>query len=264
MLTLALSLHPATAEPEYFTWVDAQGRIHNTPKPASGNESGGGQKSPAVSAKTTGEFSEFLPEEDFDAEQKRQREEAPPFFTWIDAEGRLRNEIVPAGDSAAVVAQEISPSDHTLLPPLRVPASVREAGCCGIYRPYFREHLIPYKSVLFSRPELSLPLATRSGDRPAWYWTVPAVLSSASAEGSLLQLRLRGSDAPMALIALDEQFLPLHFIPSLVVQHTEATWKSVAFQESLIRVPDRDVRAFILYFPEGTHSDANLQVEWRP
>ncbi len=262
ILALLLPLQ-ATAEQEYFTWIDAQGRIHNTPKPANSDQAttDPDAQKPVKSAPENS-TTDYLTEDEFAAEQERQRQERPPFFTWIDAEGRLRNETVPQVDVVVSDSAEMNVTDHTLLPPLRVSDAVRDSGCCGRYRGYFRELLQPYKPVLFSRPELAMPLATKAGDRPAWYWQVPAW--PVSDDHPVLQLRLRGEQVPMALIALDEQWLPLHFIPRLVVQSRDATWKSVAYEETLISVADPAVRAFILYFPQSVGGKATLEVEWRP
>lgn len=256
---------------EYFTWIDAQGRIHNTPKPTvekPAAASSTDQVSKAESDHQTVEpprpSSTYLTEEEFKLEQERQARESPPFFTWIDAEGRLRNEPIPQGSSATEtdVQAEDAWYDHTLLPGWRVSAAVRESGCCDSYRGHFRERLQAGKSVLFNRVFLSAPLITREGERPAWYFRID--LDKRTDPESVLRLRLRDTDAPMALIALDAELKPLHFIPQLQRHRVEATWKAVAFYESLISIADKDVRAFILYFPAGAQDRANLEVEYRP
>src|SRR5690606_41228448 len=53
-------------------------------------------------------------------------------------------------------------------------------------------------------------------------------------------------------------------LPQVERQLTDATWKAVAFYESLISIADPDVQAYILYFPAGAPARANLEVEYRP
>ncbi len=259
-----LGVNSAQAEPEYFTWIDAEGRIHNTLK--SESESKNPKKTPQATGQKSSSVAEdtYLTEDEFAAVQERVRREQPPFYTWIDAEGRLRYETIPqpSEEAQAAAADDVLVSDHTLLPGWRVSDAVRNSGCCGLYQAYFQEELKPFKPVLFSRVDLSAPLRTQTGERPAWYFRLPEI--SPDAEDPVLRLRLRDTDAPLALIALDAQLQPLHFIPQVERQLTEATWKAVAFYESLISIADKDVQAFILYFPAGAPARANLEVEYRP
>lgn len=250
---------PAVAGQEYFTWVDAQGRIHNSPKPAASTPA------PATEKGASTADEPYLSEEEFAAEQQRQREEKPPFFTWVDGEGRLRSEPVPQGNAAAAEVAAARLSDHTLLPALRVSEALRQSGCCQAYQTHASRPLRPEKSVLFSRPQASPAFHTRQGDVPAWYIQMPLTMPEAGAE-PLLSLRLRGSaEASVpALIALDEHWQPLHFIPRLQLQYYPENWHSVAMRESLVAVVDRAVRAVIVYFPAGVSEQATLEVEWRP
>lgn len=260
-----LGVNSAQAEPEYFTWIDAEGRIHNTLK--SESESKKSQKTPQATGQKSSSVAEdtYLTEDEFAAEQERLRREQPPFYTWIDAEGRLRYETIPQPSDEAQAAAEdadVQVSDHTLLPDWRVADAVRTSGCCQLYQAYFQERLQAFKPVLFSRADLSAPLLTRNGERPAWYFRLAE--QRRGDVDPVLRLRLRDTDAPLALIALDADLKPLHFIPQVERQLTEATWKAVAFYESLISIADPDVKAFILYFPAGAPARANLEVEYRP
>lgn len=258
-----LSVNSAQAEPEYFTWIDAEGRIHNTLK--SEAESKKPAQAPRQQKSSSADDDTYLTEDEFAAEQERLQREQPPFYTWIDAEGRLRYETIPQPSEKAQAAAEdadVQVSDHTLLPDWRVAEAVRNSGCCQLYQAYFQERLQAFKPVLFSRSDLSAPLLTRNGERPAWYFRLAE--QRRGDVDPVLRLRLRDTDAPLALIALDARLKPLHFIPQMERQFTEATWKAVAFYESLISIADPDVHAFILYFPDGAPARANLEVEYRP
>ncbi|UZK03663.1 hypothetical protein [Venatoribacter cucullus] len=265
LFLFCLSAGSAQAEPEYFTWIDAEGRIHNTLKSDADRKKNDRSKAGENERPSSSSSDDnYLTEDEFAAEQERLQREQPPFYTWIDAEGRLRYETIPqpSEEAQAAAADDVLVSDHTLLPGWRVSDAVRNSGCCGLYQAYFQEELKPFKPVLFSRVDLSAPLRTQTGERPAWYFRLSEL--SPDAEDPVLRLRLRDTDAPLALIALDAQLQPLHFIPQVERQLTDATWKAVAFYESLISIADKDVQAFILYFPAGAPARANLEVEYRP
>ncbi len=249
--------------------MDEQGRIHNTVKPASETSK------PPVTPAAEQQTDDFLTEEEFQKKLAKDKEDNPPFFTWIDAQGRLQSQEIPQLNIEVEELSQLQSADHSLLPPLRVAANIRDSGCCLRYQHIFKDTIPEYKSVLFSQVQLSVPFKTRSGDKAAWYFRLPesSLLSSErSSEKSLpeprrLTLHLRDNDglqgpAPVALIALDKQLQPLYFIPQLITQSYLSTWRSSAYQESLINILDADVSAFIIYFPQSAPASVSLQVEW--
>lgn len=248
----------ARAEQEYFTWVDEQGRIHNTAKPPSENAE---KPLPEVQSQED----DFLTEEELQEKLTKEKADNPPFFTWIDAQGRLQSQEIPQVDIEVEELTQLQAADHSLLPPLRVATEIRDAGCCAQYSHLFKEMISEYDSVVFSQPQMSVPFKTRSGGKPAWYFRLTGDNGVAR---RTLKLYLRGTDkpeegaAPAALIALNKQLQPLYFIPQLITQRYLSTWRSEAYRESLISILDAEVSAFIIYFPESVPSSASLQVEW--
>jgi len=254
---LALAF-PAGAEQEYFTWVDEQGRIHNSIKPPS-------EKSEDLPQASNAQESDFLTEEEFQEKLAKDNADNPPFYTWIDAQGRLQSQEIPQVNIEVEELTQLQAADHSLLPPLRVAAEIRNAGCCAQYTHLFKETIPEYDSVVFSQPQMSVPFKTRSGDKPAWYFRLTG---SNGAARRALNLYLRGTDEPekgaatVALIALNKQLQPLYFIPQLITQSYLSTWRSEAYRESLVSILDTEVSAFIIYFPESVTASASLQVEW--
>lgn len=254
----------ARAEQEYFTWVDEQGRIHNTPKPPSENSKTSLQSEAELQA------GNFLTEEQFQQKLEKDTSDNPPFFTWVDVYGRLQSQEIPQISVEVEDVVRLQAADHVLLPPLRLAASIRDLGCCARYRNFFSEVIAAYKPVLFSKPYISVPFKTRSGDKPAWYFRLAEAASAAVSESRILKLHLRNTDAAdnsqqtvtVALVALNSKWQPLYFIPQLITQNYLPTWRSEAYRESLVEVVDADIAAFIIYFPESVPASASLQVEW--
>ncbi len=238
--------------------MDEQGRLHNSIKPPS-------EKSEDTPPASTAQESDFLTEEEFQKKLAQDNADNPPFYTWIDAQGRLQSqEILQVNVEAEELAQ-LQAADHSLLPPLRVAAEIRDVGCCARYDHLFKETIPEYDSVVFSQPQMSIPFKTRSGDKPAWYFQLAG--SDGTARRAL-SLYLRGTEKPdgtaatVAFIALNKQLQPLYFIPQLITQSYLSTWRSEAYRESLVSILDAEVSAFIIYFPESAPASASLQVEW--
>ncbi|MCD8524189.1 MAG: hypothetical protein LRY72_18300 [Saccharospirillaceae bacterium] len=241
--------------------MDEQGRIHNTPKPPS--ESSKALPQPEAEPQADN----FLTEEQFQQTLEKDRSENPPFFTWIDAYGRLQSQEIPQISIEVEEVAKLQAADHALLPPMRVSGHIRDSGCCVRYQNFFKDNIPEYKSVLFSQPHMSVPFKTRSGDKPVWYFRLAEAASAAVSESRILKLHLRNTDgsegeAPLAVIALNTQWQPLYFIPQVVTQRYLSTWRSSAYRESLISISDADVSAFIVYFPHTVPASATLQVEW--
>lgn len=254
----------ALAEQEYYTWVDAQGRVHNSPKPPSDKAA---DKNTAAQKKDGNrkELSrdDFQSEEEFIAAERKFKEDHPPFYTWVDGEGRLRSEPLPTGEAPKVVLEDQLVTDHTLLPHERVGDLLSDFDCCQQYDTLFKERLKPLKGVMFNRPQFAPFLKTPDGDFHAWFVRLPAV----QVQGEKLphlRLRLRESEDELAVLVVDKQLAPLYLIPQLERQYFAATWKSIPMYETLIGVADPDVHALIIYFPDQASSKTTLEVEWRP
>lgn len=264
MIILLLAGASALAEQEYYTWVDAQGRIHNSPKPTS-DKTADKQLSTQKKGTAPKELSrdDFQSEEEFIAAEQQFKQDHPPFYTWVDGEGRLRSERIPDGEAPKVVLEDHLVTDHTLLPHDRVGDLLNDFECCQPYEGFFKERLKPLKGVMFNRPQFAPFLKTPDGNFHAWFVYLPSVLINGD-KLPHLRLRLRESDDELAVLVLDKNLAPLHLIPQLERQYFAATWKSIPMYETLIAVADPDVHALIIYFPAQTSSKTTLEVEWRP
>jgi len=266
----------ALAEQEYFTWVDASGRIHNTlverkqerrvespPEPAAQSavasplhrsNAGPASQEPGLDPDT------YLTEEQF-AEKRRQYEaDNPPFYTYVDETGRVRTQEIV--DARIEVEQPVvgQTYDHMLAPPFRVASSMAQQ-CCQRYRNYFKEQIPAEKAVNFQGLLNSIPLATRDGGKPAWYF----VLDRQNASDFIdMTLKIRGvGSQPLALIAVNEAFQALYFIPQLSRRLLDESWLDAAYQQSDLRFEDAGVVGFIVYFPDQAAASPSMEVEWR-
>ena len=249
-LVLAVLLAPSVlAEQEYYTWVDEFGRVHNTLVDPSAKKAP--KNSPRINKK------EFMSEQEFEQQSAKDRADNPEFYTWVDEQGRIRNQAVPQVD-VTVDNDELLPqpqvTDHTLIAPVRLSIETQVAGCCQSYAAFFKETLAPFKSRVFSKPQFSQLFYTQSGNKPAWFFTLPSFKIDNPEKEPLLKLRLRDTDQPLAFIALNKELQPLYAFTSLQSQYSPATWRTVAMHETLISVVDEEVRAVIVYFPQGVEN----------
>ncbi|WP_419810767.1 DUF4124 domain-containing protein [Bacterioplanoides sp.] len=267
----------AYAEQEYFTWVDAQGRIHNTPVERSDKSA---QKTPPVSTSASASSGEvqadqnpvtdnFLTEEEFEKKTEQYESDNPPFYTFVDETGRLRSQ--PIIDSDIVVEDTFTPQtfDHILAPPFRV-SKAMGAQCCQRYRNYFKEKVPPAKVVNFDGFLNVIPLVTRTGANKAWY---VALDRSVNATTLFIDLGLtfRGTNTrstntavsdPIAFIAVNRQFQALHFVPNLIRTGHEESWAGASFERSELRIEDPQVAGFVVYFPQPPADSVSMDVEW--
>jgi len=250
-------LYPALtpADNSYFTWIDAEGRIHNTPKATSSDAVGQDKTRPQ-----TDEEGSYLDESQLQQKLRQDQEDHRPFYIWVDDLGLVHSQEIPAVDTQHEDKEEKLErvSDHTFIPPLRVGESIRNSACCSAYRSFFSQMVTGNKPVNFSNPERSVPFSTSRGERPAWYFT----LGNDGVEGDLY-IRLRQNQDDAALIALDEAYQPLYYLPRLNFQQHPETWRQDAFRETVIHIKDYDVVRFILYFPRSVPSGVTAEVEWR-
>lgn len=209
---------------------------------------------------------DYLTEQEYERQAEQDRQENPQFYTWVDEQGHVRNQGVPQADESEE-AQEpslLNVTDHTLVKPLRLRAAVQNAGCCQSYSGFFKQTLVAEKSYVFTKPQFSQHFYTQSGNQPAWFFNLPAFDPTENSAAPVLKLRLRGTDQPLALVALDQHWQPLYAIGALQSQYYPETWRTVAMHESLLSVADAEVTSVIVYFPQGVENTANLEVFWLP
>ena len=92
---------------------------------------------------------------------------------------------------------------------------------------------------------------------PAWYF-----YNAENTDAFTLTLRIRSTDVDAALIAVDDDFVPLHYLERMQEQTIPANWHRQAYRESVIRIEDPDVRGYILFFRGAVPEDSSLEVEW--
>lgn len=254
-----------SAEQEYFTWVDAQGRIHNSPlerKTQSANSvEQSSQNDAAVNRPDIDNPKSYLSEQQFQQKKQQYEAENPPFYTYVDETGRVRNQVI-VDQEIDVLPVAPQSYDHILAPPFRVGLAMSD-DCCQRYRNYFFAPLPAHKAVVFSGFLNSVPLSTRAGPRQAWY-----VSLESGADLVDVALRLRGlpvgsgQEPEVAVIVTDEKFRALYFIPQLSLLEKEESWAEAGFYHSLLRIEDPSVAAFIVYFPANPAEGVSLEVEW--
>lgn len=270
MVILLLPLF-AMAEQEYFTWVDAQGRIHNSlvsrepeEKSDAGKQNDGvseqvqdiKNKVPSLSA----DKNEYLTEEQFAQKLEQDKVDNPPFFTYVDEAGQVRNQVII--DSQIEVEELDAPVsyDHIYAPPFRVSDKMAKQ-CCNRYRSYFKERIPAEKSVLLSGFLNTIPISTRFGPKQAWYFKL-----TNPSDFRILQLKLRQNDqistSPIAMILADRQFDALYFAPELSMISNDGSWFGQPSRNALLKIDDPEVMSVIVYFPENAPVGASLEVNW--
>ena len=246
------------AEEEYFTWVDAEGRIHNTLKSSQTPRQDKTSTSPTVRPGDAGD--EFLNEEQLASKLAEEQKNKPPFYIWIDSSGQRHTEFVVPETASAVsetsmVEEEFF--DHSLIPPMRLPRHIYDGPCCDQYLKAFADNVPENKSVLFTRPGTKALFRTVKGEAPAWFFNVRP-----NRANHVLSVILRGDHSVPALLALDKHAKPLHLVPALSGVINQETWASVENRESRIEVADPEATHFILYFPNGAAADTSAEIEW--
>ena len=261
---LALFLLPASAGAEdekYYTWIDADGRVHNTPVSQTPDKS----KNKSIADSPPGDDDTYLTEEQVDQKIEDYDRDNPAFYIWMDGEGRVQTQTFDpeAEENAAVSGNDsgVAVSDHILAPPFRLPEEVTAAACCEAYADQFEPIEREFKSLEMFSPGRYRPFYTRQGNRLAWYFRTGAVSYEGFSQ-RFLAIRIRGADIRPTLIALNASYEPLYQVPELTMHYIPETWRSVEYLETLILIEDPDVAAFILY-PDMTPSDElSVEIRW--
>lgn len=245
------------------------GRTHTTPIQSDKKEEADKSTAPRSfflpkkAASSAAETDEFLSEEELQQQLDKDRQERPPFFTWTDGQGQLRSQPIPQVDVDVQEFDNTELTDHTLLRSLRM-ANTDSVDCCSQYQAYFKSRLVEGKSIVFNRPQLNQNFPTQRGMAAAWYVQVPKNTKIDANNLPTLSIKVRHTEHPLALIALDEHYQPLHFIAKLKSQYFPENWRRVAYTESLISQADAAVAAFIVYFPVSVPDATTVELKWLP
>lgn len=271
----------AAEEGEYYTWVDEQGRVHNVPLPS--NTASKLNKKPAKTASQpesskpndssltqSTDAEQYLTEEEVNQKLEEYDKDNPSFYIWVDEKGRVQTQTTDQEAEQAAQAEAkqsergVIVGHHFLARPFRVDQKIKDAACCEEYASQVVEVPRPYKSKEFFHLQRNWPFYTQSGNKHAWYFRVGDARSTEADDqrSRFVVLNVRGAQAKYSLIALDKAMQPLYFIPEVLFDSHSETWKSVAYQQTLMAVEDPEVANFILYLNFTPAETMSLEVVW--
>lgn len=261
----------AFAEQGYYTWVDAQGRIHNTPIPESQSQKNREKSDPSLANESEqskgAKPDEFLTEEQLDEKIKQEKKEKPPFYTRVDADGRVYNEFIPQVD--VEFASEEPVVTELLAVPFRLDAKYKSSGCCAQYQESFSDsQKINNADYKFPIDEASPLFGTKSGAKRSLFLSLAnntnnekaeseesltpetTLLESASGKRYLIDFSIykANSDVTLNVVALDSDFAPLYSFADLPSMYVGETWKSFAKSSWSLQLDDSEVDYLIINF----------------
>ncbi|MEQ3692955.1 MAG: hypothetical protein ABNH15_12495 [Alcanivorax sp.] len=256
------------ADGEYYTWVDAQGRIHNTPVEDKSSTSESAIKQDEPPSTPPGDTTEYITEEQLQRNLDQYDEDNPAFYVWVDANGVMHTERFDSkAESEAVQSEAVDDSEAVvgwspiLAPPFRVSDEVTSGACCETFSDQFEPVLESYKSVQLFDPTRYRSFITGMGNRPAWYFHIGNQPDKSSGQRFLV-LRVRGAEISGTLIALNSEYKPLHLELDVEMGTQAETWRSVAYQEAKVLIEDPEVVAFIFYPDLKPAEDLSLEIRW--
>lgn len=256
------------AEQEYFTWVDSQGRIHNSPLQVSSDEKNTEEDTDkGVVQSADGE--EYLTEKALQEKLEEDKKNNPPFYTYVDEQGLVHSQEIVDARIEVEETKKVMVFDHILAPPFRVSEQLAKS-CCKRYKNYFKDNIPEYESVIFSGFLNTVPISTRHGVMPAWYLKLSGI-----AEQRVLTVKLRslwnhgnrkidtqGQKSVASVILMDANYKPLYFIADLKTVFREGSWTGTDYMESLLKIEDKEVARMIIYFSPWVNKSASMEIEW--
>jgi hypothetical protein len=235
------------SEARYYTWVDAQGVMHNTlitPDKNSTEDSLTKSKS-----KSNFDAGEFPSEKEYQKSIAGRTEEKKPFFTWTDAEGVVRSEIKPEV-LIEFVAEEVV-YDAVFAPPFRLPSHVKEGQCCARYAKAFTATAEFNGSASYQVDDTLFSFLTQSGSVSAGYFVLPDL---ADKEIIVLKGYKLPSDSSFEVIALDSAYQPLYLSSKLRGIFVEQTWKDLAYKKIMLEISDAEIKYLVVFVRPGNSS----------
>lgn len=242
----------AIAEPAYYTWVDAQGVVHNTiveekkdPESSPSNTNNNSNENAANETVIDGSADRAELKEEFKTEEEYQKDikqrEDKPFYTWTDAEGNIRSDAKPEGFIAFTSTEVVY--DAVFAPPFRLPNEISEGVCCSNYEAAFTALLEKNAPLIQKINAKSIPYKTQTNTFPAAYYTL------FDTERSIVFIKAFKveKDERFDIVALNEKFQPLYLASELKGLHVEQTWKDFAYNKIMLEVSDPDVRYLIIF-----------------
>lgn len=244
------------SEPRYYTWVDAQGVMHNTlitPNKNTEKRDAPAKADSDSDSKSDFNTDDFPTEETHQKNLEKQLEDQQPFFTWIDAQGIVRSEPRPKV-VVDFVAEEVV-YDAVFAPPFRLPDYVQQGECCARYAAAFTSVAALNGSASYHIDDTSLPFKTQLGDVAAGYFSLPklAAKEMVAVKGYKLP-----SDSEFEVIALDAQFQPLYLASQLQGLYVEQTWKDLAYKKIMLEISDSEIKYLVVFVRPALSTQDNL------
>lgn len=242
----------SVAEPSYYTWVDAQGVIHNTPIETDSGASQDKASSEGFddadredisinesdSAKIVDEES-YKTEEEFQQQLKSSNDK--PFYTYTDADGTIRNSPKPDIELEFVAAEIVY--DAVFAPPFRLPENITRGVCCVEYKNNFEKKLKRHSLIGQKINHASELYKTQSGNQPAAFFEIE------NFEKEILFIKgfQLSSKAKFEVIALNEDYQPIYLASDLAGLYIEQTWKDLAYNKVMLEISDADIKYLIIF-----------------
>ena len=233
-----------SSEPRYYTWVDAQGVMHNTLIERENSPKESPEESLESSEVVNPEFNtdNFPSEEQHEKNLEKSKADQKPFFTWTDAQGIIRSELKP-DVVADFVAEEVV-YDTVFAPPFRLPAFVTEGQCCESYAKAFTAIAKFNGSASYQVDDTLYLFKTQTGDVAAGYFSVPDL---ADHEIVMLKGYKLPVESQFEVIALNADFKPIYLGSKLEGIVVEETWKDLAYQKVLLEISDPEIKYFVIF-----------------
>lgn len=256
MLALSLSqFNFADSEVDgrkYFTWVDAQGNIHNSPVESSSPK----EKPLTTSSDESLAPNDFLTEEEFKNQQEKDAQENPEFFTWVDGSGRVINSVKPEYKVEFQTTEKVA--DFVMAPPFRLPKKITEGACCSQYSDQFSKLSYSKENSKVEVDGFNTGFETQDQPVPAAYFSI-----TPSESQNRLEFRFYKYDLSslVEIVALNEDFKPLYLGASIAPIEVPETWSTHGYQELLLEVNDVEVHYLIVF--SSNNADASYTVTLR-
>lgn len=256
---LSLCAFGAHSEEGYFTWIDAQGRVHSSPVSSHKNDTPPQSEEAAKEHESTSDAQPPNDIADFESEaswqQKQADEASPTFFVWTDAQGVTRTEpiVQKSGEPAPSAVHQVT-SDATFIPPLRVKPST---SCCAAWQSLSFEELDDGDERV-NRELSSAPIIRFDGHT---YRAWPTMRSDDGLNIPLLNvLSVYGERLGVTVFALDRAFSLLHVAP-MKGRGKAANWLRERATEFVITLDDPAVKYLVFAWPINTPKGVSASVE---
>jgi len=231
LLLLAL---PSLAEQKYYTWVDAQGNVHNTLIQSKPEET----KSP----KKEFDSADYPSEEEYQQDLKDKPAGEKPFYTWTDAQGIIRSEAKP--DVIIEFSATEVVYDAVFAPPFRLPDYVMQGLCCENYKQAFTTKIAKDGSASYKVNGTEFLFKTNNTEVAASYFSVD---DFGKREILLIKAFEIKENTHFEIIALSDQYKPLYLESSVEGVFVKQTWKDLAYKKVMLEVADPEIKYLIIF-----------------